>query len=129
MKDGEYFLKDMHITKWIGDKFWGFPIQESPFYRTLVESDRTIYDDYRNLFFSTHKRCCVCSYENYMKLYESIEKCWNSSKGNITLEDVDDLNRIADGHHRASILLHLYPIMKVVKVGLNIYPNFASVED
>lgn len=105
----------MRTNLWNGKDFYAVNIAESFFYKSLVEKNRTIYDDYRELVNTTHprriknKKTRVVSYENFYSIYEDIRDngyiASSSIKFGLGRKNQGDL--IANGQHRASILLYL----------------------
>ena len=57
MKDERWnlFLKDMIISMWDGKNFIEYPLEESYCYKSLINKDRKVYDDYVNLLKKTSK--------------------------------------------------------------------------
>ena len=112
---GLYLLRELRTNLWDGKEFYATSILNSFFYRSLVEKDRHIYDEYRELVNTTHpdriknKKPHIASYENFYAIYEDI--CDNGYEHGslITLgpgrKNMGDV--IYDGQHRASILLYL----------------------
>ena len=115
LKPGIYSLREMRTNLWDGKDFYTVNIAESFFYKSLVENDRTIYDDYRELVNTTHprriknKKTRVASYENFYGIYGDIRDNGYERGSYIRFgpgrKDQGDI--ISDGQHRASILLYL----------------------
>lgn len=104
---------------WDGKKFiHQLPLKESYCYKSLVNKDRKVYDNYANLLKTTSEHH-TCSYREFTELYEKIKlEGWNS-KYSITLSWPYG---ITDGQHRSSILLSLNPNARVRKVGTKLFP-------
>lgn len=124
MKDGVYFLKEFSVTMWSGSNFNEHPIHESYCYRSLVEGNPKIYEEYIKTFRETRGRRGAGSFENFIKTYEDIrDNGWNYELKDMVLDKRVKLrNRIRDGQHRASILLFLDKNVKVEKSGKTIKP-------
>jgi len=112
---GTYPLSELRTNLWDGEEFYATGILNSFFYRSLVEKDRHIYDEYRELVNTTHpdriknKKPHIASYENFYAIYEDIRDMGYERGSFIKLgpgrKNQGDI--ILDGQHRASILLYL----------------------
>ena len=49
LKKGKYLLRNLRTNLWDGNDFYTVSIHESFFYKSLIENNRTIYDEYREL--------------------------------------------------------------------------------
>ena len=105
---GTYSLKDVKVTVWNGRRFSEVPIQESIFYRSLLENDRNIYDEYRDLIHGTYIPNCCSSFENFTKLLTDIQ--W---RGWQNFPMLIRRGQIWDGQHRASALLFLDKTVRI----------------
>jgi hypothetical protein len=114
MKDGAYFLKDFEVTIWNGkNRMVVHPIQESFFYRALVENNPKLYNEYVDLVHSSYppmlrgQRQKIISFKAFVVILMDIrDNGWRP----VPLKIVGGrkgANRILDGQHRASILLFL----------------------
>ena len=110
MGDKKY-LKEYNFHKWQGWRFRECSILKSPFYLALIHEDRKIYDEYRDSVMQS-TQFNVCTYEDFIKLYESIRDFGYDPKSFILL-DKRHPKRIIDGQHRAAILLFIDENVKV----------------
>jgi hypothetical protein len=100
---GTYLLKDIKVTVWNGRGLDEVPIQESIFYRSLLENNREIYDEYRDLIHATTSSSDrVVPFENFVELVVDIGK-----NGWRNFPIVIRRGQIHDGQHRAAALLFL----------------------
>jgi hypothetical protein len=119
MKDGVCFLKDFEVTIWNGKRMVAHPIQESFFYRALVENNSKLYNEYADLVHSSYpsmlrgQRQKIISFKAFVAILMDIrDNGWRR----IPLRIVDGRKgglEILDGQHRASILLFLDEDVKI----------------
>ena len=89
LKKGKYLLRNLRTNLWDGNDFYTVGIHESFFYKSLIENNRTIYDEYRELVNTTHprriknKKSRVASFENFYSIYEDIRDNGFESKSYI----------------------------------------------
>jgi len=129
MEDGVYNIKDFTVDLWNGKSWEHTSILKSPFYLSLVKNSRKIYDDYRDLFHTTHTKNTVCSYEDFIDLMESIKNNGFSPNSALTHWKSKNVIRLQDGQHRASILLFLDINSKLEKHGNKLYPISNMIEN
>ena len=128
MKTGIINLRECKTNLWNGNEFVTIPIYESVFYKSLVNDDKESYEAYRTLVNGTCRwgkvrfgERQVCSYEKFLELYESIKnEGWHRDSYIRLARGTPYI--IADGQHRASILLHMNFEVKVLKTGRKVQP-------
>ena len=107
MRNGRYLLKDFKVHLWYGTEWREQPLTESYMYRSLVEKNQKLYDDYKNLIETTHQPDTMVSHDGFLKILEDIRDNGWKPDSFIRADPFLDRNRIGDGQHRASILLFL----------------------
>lgn len=119
-RNGIVYTKNIIVNVWDGIRMNKLPIQESFFYRSLLENDRSLYDYYSQLVNTTYPKLTdpVASYKEFYSLFESIrDDGWKETE-TITFSHLRGQgNVITDGQHRASILLYLDGDSKLKRTG------------
>ncbi len=135
LKNGIYSLGEMRTNLWDGKKFYTTSIFNSFFYRSLVEKDRRMYDEYRELVNTTCRRVYkrrpktkVAPYETFYSIYEDIRDNGYEHGSRIRFgpgrKGHGDI--ITDGQHRASILLYLDKDIEIKIKGRYAMPHIDS---
>ena len=87
------------------------PLSESPFFLTLKNKDKKIFQDYYNILTDDSRPSGAWNrdelpYEGFMDLYEDVKENGIRDISTITINKNID-RTIGDGQHRLAILLHL----------------------
>jgi hypothetical protein len=95
-------------------RFEEVSIYESPFYISLVNNDRKVYDEYRDYINKNTSFVC-CAYEEFTELYKTIrDNGYDQSQPIKVSGSWKRLrSRVVDGQHRAAILLFIDESIKV----------------
>jgi hypothetical protein len=108
------------IRRWIRGAFERVPLRRSGFYDALYRNDRDAYESYRSLVNGRPGSSGSCiGWSEFLALRESVHAGWRADSC-LVLEE-DGLT-IADGQHRASILLCAYPNLQVRVSGNRAWP-------
>ncbi len=127
-------ITKLAFYKLVNLKFEKTLIHNSPFYLSLVNNDRKIYDEYRD--YINKNTASVCGpYEEFIELYKTIRDYGYDQSYPIKVEGSRKRFRhgMTDGQHRASILLFIDETIKVrcswKSRGMwNVFPIYKSIE-